>query len=115
MYQRPGRDEVMYSREVIDEVMKKIKPRYAEVLRLRFGLDDGVPKTLTEIGKIWGVGYTRVSQIETKALRNLSNMENGAFLVDLYDVGSGWNDQLNRLNKEIAVINNRGKKKRLKH
>ncbi|MCX7699231.1 MAG: RNA polymerase sigma factor RpoD [Candidatus Goldbacteria bacterium] len=58
-------------KEQIEKVLKTLKEREAEVLRLRFGIGDGVPHTLEEVGKIFKVTRERVRQIEAKALRKL--------------------------------------------
>jgi RNA polymerase primary sigma factor len=58
-------------REQIEEVLGTLTPREEEVLRLRFGLDDGRPRTLEEVGRLFGVTRERVRQIEAKALRKL--------------------------------------------
>ena len=52
-------------------VMKDLTDREERVLRLRYGLDDGRPRTLEEVGKEFGVTRERISQIEAKALRKL--------------------------------------------
>ena len=57
--------------EQLQEVMDTLSPREAEVLRLRFGLDDGKPRTLEEVGKEFDVTRERIRQIEAKALRKL--------------------------------------------
>ncbi|MFP4465502.1 MAG: RNA polymerase sigma factor RpoD [Candidatus Goldiibacteriota bacterium] len=58
-------------KEQIEKVLYTLKEREAEVLRLRFGIGDGVPHTLEEVGKIFKVTRERVRQIEAKALRKL--------------------------------------------
>lgn len=58
-------------REQIREVLKTLTPREQEVLRLRFGLDDGNTHTLEEVGSRFGVTRERIRQIEAKALRKL--------------------------------------------
>jgi RNA polymerase primary sigma factor len=58
-------------REKIDEVLGTLSPREARVLRLRFGLDTGVPYTLEEVGEKFGLTRERIRQIEGKALRRL--------------------------------------------
>jgi len=55
----------------IDGVLESLTPRQAEVLRLRFGLDDNEECTLEKVGQHFGVGMERIRQIEAKALRNL--------------------------------------------
>ncbi len=58
-------------REDIIEVMAGLSPRERDVLRLRFGLDDGRQRTLEEVGQLFGVTRERIRQIEAKALRKL--------------------------------------------
>lgn len=58
-------------REDIIEVMASLSPRERDVLRLRFGLDDGRQRTLEEVGQLFGVTRERIRQIEAKALRKL--------------------------------------------
>jgi RNA polymerase primary sigma factor len=58
-------------REKIDEVLGTLSPREARVLRLRFGLDNGTPYTLEEVGEKFGLTRERIRQIEGKALRRL--------------------------------------------
>lgn len=58
-------------REKIEEVLTDLSDQEQQVLRMRFGLDDDTPKTLEEIGKVFGVTRERIRQIEAKALRKL--------------------------------------------
>ncbi len=57
--------------EQIRKILHTLKEREAEVLRLRFGIGDGYPHTLEEVGNIFNVTRERVRQIEAKALRKL--------------------------------------------
>jgi RNA polymerase primary sigma factor len=58
-------------KDKIDEVLGTLSPREARVLRLRFGLDNGTPYTLEEVGEKFGLTRERIRQIEGKALRRL--------------------------------------------
>ena len=58
-------------REDLAEVLCTLSPRERDVLRLRFGMDDGRQRTLEEVGQLFGVTRERIRQIEAKALRNL--------------------------------------------
>ena len=58
-------------REQLEDVMNTLTPREAKVLKLRFGLEDGRPRTLEEVGKEFMVTRERIRQIEAKALRKL--------------------------------------------
>ena len=58
-------------KEQLDGVLKTLSEREEMVLRYRYGLDDGSPKTLEEVGKIFNVTRERIRQIDVKALRKL--------------------------------------------
>ena len=58
-------------REQIEQVLCTLTDRERRVLKLRFGLDDGRPRTLEEVGKEFDVTRERIRQIEAKALRKL--------------------------------------------
>ena len=58
-------------REKINELLTGLSDQEQKVLRMRFGLDDDDPKTLEEIGKVFGVTRERIRQIEAKAIRKL--------------------------------------------
>ena len=55
----------------IDQVLNSLLPREREVIRLRYGLDDGRERTLEEVGQLFGITRERVRQIEFKAMRKL--------------------------------------------
>ena len=66
-------EEASYTllREQLEEVLSTLTPREEQVLRMRFGLVDGKPHTLEEVGKEFDVTRERIRQIESKALRKL--------------------------------------------
>ena len=68
--------------EQLKEVMDTLSPREAEVLKLRFGLEDGKPRTLEEVGKEFDVTRERIRQIEAKALRKLRHPSRAKKLKD---------------------------------
>ncbi len=72
-------------KEQLEEVLKTLTPREAKVLRLRFGLDDGRPRTLEEVGKEFDVTRERIRQIEAKALRKLRHPSRSKKLKDYLD------------------------------
>lgn len=67
-------------REDLDAVLNTLSPRERDVLRLRYGLDDGRMKTLEEIGQIFNVTRERIRQIEAKALRKLRHPNRNSVL-----------------------------------
>ncbi len=73
-------------REQLEEVLQTLTPREAMVLKLRFGLDDGRPRTLGEVGKKFAVTRERIRQIEAKALRKLRHPSRSKKLKDYMDV-----------------------------
>lgn len=68
-------DEELVTNDSLNHIREKLQdmdPREAAVLRMRFGLDDGQPRTLKEIGEILGLTRERVRQIETESLNRLA-------------------------------------------
>lgn len=61
------------NREIIETVFATLSDREAQVLQLRFGLDNDQPRTLEQVGQELGVTRERIRQIETKALRKMRN------------------------------------------
>ncbi len=72
-------------KEQIAEVLKTLTPREEKVLSLRYGLDDGHPRTLEEVGKEFNVTRERIRQIEAKALRKLRHPSRSKKLKDFLD------------------------------
>lgn len=72
--------------EQLDSVLDTISEREAGVMRLRFGIFDGQPKTLDEIGKVYGVTRERIRQIESKTMSKLRHPSRSEVLRDyLYE------------------------------
>ena len=72
-------------KEQLDEVLSTLTEREEKVLRLRFGLKDGRPRTLEEVGKQFEVTRERIRQIEAKALRKLRHPSRSKKLKDFLD------------------------------
>jgi RNA polymerase primary sigma factor len=75
----------MLLKEQLTDVLKSLTQREEKVLRLRFGLDDGRPRTLEEVGKEFDVTRERIRQIEAKALRKLRHPSRSKKLKDFLD------------------------------
>ena len=71
--------------EQLMEALDTLTEREQQVLRLRFGLDDGKPRTLDEVGKQFHVTRERIRQIEAKALRKLRHPSRSKKLKDYLD------------------------------
>lgn len=72
-------------KEQLGEVLATLTPREAKVLSLRFGIEDGRPRTLEEVGKEFNVTRERIRQIEAKALRKLRHPSRNKKLKDFLD------------------------------
>jgi RNA polymerase primary sigma factor len=84
----PNPEEVaasMILREQLEEMLDDLSDREREVLRLRFGLEDGHAHTLEDVGKRFGVTRERIRQIEAKALRKLRHPSRSRRLKDFLD------------------------------
>lgn len=72
-------------REQLEDVLDTLTDREENVLRLRFGLDDGNIRTLEQVGKVFGVTRERIRQIEAKALRKLRHPSRSKQLKDFLE------------------------------
>ena len=69
-------------REQLISILHKLTPREEKVLRLRYGIDDGRPRTLEEVGHEFNVTRERIRQIEAKALKKLRHPSKSKKLKD---------------------------------
>ena len=72
-------------KEQLEEVLDTLTEREENVLRLRFGLEDGRTRTLEEVGQVFGVTRERIRQIEAKALRKLRHPSRSKRLKDFLE------------------------------
>ena len=77
--------ELVILREQIDDILSTLTEREQDVLKLRYGLEDGKERTLEEVGKIFNVTRERIRQIEAKALRKLRHPARSKKLRDFLD------------------------------
>ena len=73
--------DLLRRREVL-KVLNTLTPREAQIIKLRFGIDTGYPRTLEEVGKLFKVTRERVRQIEAKAIRKLRHPSRSKMLKD---------------------------------
>jgi len=76
-------------KEQMDDVLGTLTEREKKVLRLRFGIGDGYPRTLEEVGAVFKVTRERVRQIEAKALRKLRHPTRSRKLKNFLAIGMG--------------------------
>jgi len=76
-------------KEQMDDVLITLTERERKVLKLRFGISDGYPRTLEEVGSIFNVTRERVRQIEAKALRKLRHPTRSRKLKTFLELGAG--------------------------
>ena len=78
--------EQTFLRESLENVLSTLTPREEKILRLRFGFDDGIERTLEDVGKIFNVTRERIRQIENKALRKLRHPSRTKHIRDFYSL-----------------------------
>ncbi|MFA6004815.1 MAG: sigma-70 family RNA polymerase sigma factor, partial [Elusimicrobiota bacterium] len=69
----------------VEKVLATLTDREAKIIKLRFGIDSGYPRTLEEVGRIFRVTRERVRQIEAKAIRKLRHPSRSKSLRDYLD------------------------------
>ncbi len=80
-------DAVAFSllQEQFKQVLETLAPREAGVIKMRYGLEDGQPKTLDDIGRVYGVTRERIRQIESKTMSKLRHPSRSQTLRDFLD------------------------------
>ena len=80
-------DAVAFSllQEQFKQVLETLSPREADVIKMRYGLEDGQPKTLDDIGRVYGVTRERIRQIESKTMSKLRHPSRSQTLRDFLD------------------------------
>lgn len=81
-------EQIVFNKELrkeLNTVIASLKPKEQEILKLRFGWDDNHPKTLEEIGTMYGVSRERIRQIETKAIRRLRHRTRSRRIKDFWE------------------------------
>ncbi|WP_295907791.1 RNA polymerase sigma factor [uncultured Bifidobacterium sp.] len=80
-------DAVAFSllQEQFQQVLETLSPREAGVIKMRYGLEDGQPKTLDDIGRVYGVTRERIRQIESKTMSKLRHPSRSQTLRDFLD------------------------------
>lgn len=73
------------NKEIVETVLNSLSPREKDILKWRFGLMDGRPKTMEEVGQMYKLTRERIRQIENKALRKLRNPIRRKLLKECYD------------------------------
>ena len=73
-------------REHVSTMLETLTPREKRIIELRFGIPDGCPRTLEEVGEVFGITRERVRQIEAKALKKLRHPSKARELLKFYDL-----------------------------
>ena len=88
--------EQTFLRESLENVLSTLTPREEKILRLRFGFDDGIERTLEDVGKMFYVSRERIRQVENKALRKLRHPSRAKHIRDFYGLETKRNSSENQ-------------------
>ena len=88
--------EQTFLRESLENVLSTLTPREEKILRLRFGFDDGIERTLEDVGKMFNVTRERIRQVENKALRKLRHPSRAKHIRDFYGLETKRNSSENQ-------------------
>lgn len=78
--------DAIFTREALQKFINELRPGELKIITLRFGLDDNVPKTLKEVGQMFGITRERVRQIEDNALKKLRRILEKAGITSRNDI-----------------------------
>jgi RNA polymerase primary sigma factor len=81
-----GKASFVYLQDQMEKILGTLTAREEEVIRLRFGMSDGLPRTLEEVGLIFNLTRERIRQIEAKALKKLRHKSRATKLRDCVDL-----------------------------
>ncbi len=82
----PGEEMIKQElKQILEEMMQKLTPRQQQVLRLRFGMDEGECRSLSEVGSLLGITKERARQIEHEAMDKLKKLGTGFGLEDFLE------------------------------
>jgi RNA polymerase sigma factor (sigma-70 family) len=81
-----GKASFVYLQDQVEKILSTLSQREEDVIRLRFGMNDGLPRTLEEVGLIFNLTRERIRQIEAKALRKLRHKSRAEKLRDCVDL-----------------------------
>lgn len=77
--------EQAHLRESLERILSSLTPREEKIIRLRFGFDDGIERTLEDVGKMFNVTRERIRQIENKAIRKLRHPSRTKYIRDFLE------------------------------